>query len=185
MSILLRATFIASADSSAFVIVSAIAFFSFFAPPRQTFPSQPNLFLSGIFQAVPAAAVILPVKGILCVNQRILITHDNQSGAVNHGDRTQRGLSAKFIFCTGSFIKFRKTESALCNIIRAGSNPFSGGIPGKIAGYGERGKDKCRQQCSGEKRSLHGTPPIQRIFSSKNTPPPAWFCQAGCGIIPA
>lgn len=34
LSILLRATFIASTDSSAFLIVSAIAFFSFFPPQR-------------------------------------------------------------------------------------------------------------------------------------------------------
>ena len=63
LSILLRATFIASTDSSAFLIVLAIAFFSFFPPGK--LPQQQNLFLSGIFQAVPAAAVILPVKGIL------------------------------------------------------------------------------------------------------------------------
>ena len=40
LSILLRATFIASTDSSAFLIVSAIAFFSF-SPPGKLPPAQP------------------------------------------------------------------------------------------------------------------------------------------------
>ena len=41
LSILLRATFIASTDSSAFLIVSAIAFFSFFPPANFPQPAKP------------------------------------------------------------------------------------------------------------------------------------------------